>query len=122
MPVRVTIYERCGGFPVVRRIVSEFYDRVLDSPVLAHHFEAIEMPRLIDHQARFFAFLMGGPASYSDDHLGRVHARLRITHEEFAEMVELLQETLEDFDLSEPDVDTIANELQKREHIIVTRS
>ena len=116
----LTIYERTGGFPKVRRIVSAFYDRALDSPLLAHHFEHIDMPRLIDHQTRFVAFLMGGPASYSDDHLQRVHARLRITHAEFEEMAELLCETLEDFDVAADDVATVDRELRKREHIVVT--
>lgn len=116
----LSVYERNGGFPAVRKVVSEFYDRVLDSDVIGHHFEHVEMPRLIDHQARFLAFLMGGPASYSDDHLQRVHTRLGITLPEFDEMTELLQETLEDFDFPPDDIETIHRELRKREPFIVT--
>lgn len=116
----LTIYERNGGFPKIRRVVSAFYDRVLDSPVIGHHFEQIDMPRLIDHQTRFVAFLMGGPASYSEDHLQRVHARLRITHPEFEEMATLLGETLEDYDFPADDVAAVDRELRKREHIVVT--
>jgi len=67
-----TIFERYGGFSAVRRIVSDFYDRVLDSPVIAHHFEKVDMKRLLDHQARFIAAVTGGPASYSDEHLRRI--------------------------------------------------
>lgn len=116
----LTIYERNGGFPAVRKVVSEFYDRVLDSDVIGHHFEQVEMRRLIDHQARFIAFLMGGPASYSDDHLQRVHARLGITLPEFDEMTNLLEETLEDFDFTPDDIDAIHRELRRREPFIVT--
>ena len=72
--------------------------RLLDSEVIAHHFEEVDIRRLIDHQTHFISFLMGGPASYSDDHLERVHRKLAITAPEFAEMVALLRETLEDFD------------------------
>ncbi len=32
------------------------------------------MPKLIDHQTRFISFLMGGPASYTDEHIAHVHA------------------------------------------------
>jgi hemoglobin len=85
-----------GGFASVRRVVSAFYDKALESELIAHHFEHIEMPKLIDHQTRFISFLMGGPASYTDEHIGHVHARLGITLLEFDEMVELLTETLED--------------------------
>jgi hemoglobin len=39
-----------GGFAKVRLLVSEFYDRVLDSDTLAPYFDGIDMRRLIDHQ------------------------------------------------------------------------
>lgn len=114
-----TIYERYGGFAVVRRIVSSFYDRCLDSPVIAHHFEHIDMTRLIDHQSRFIATVMGGPASYTDEHLHRVHARLNITHAEFTEMASLLAETLEDHGFADPDVTAVVAEIRGREASIV---
>ncbi len=116
----LTIYERAGGFTAVRRIVSDFYDRVLDSATISHHFEAIEMRRLIDHQTRFIAFLMGGPASYTDEHLEHLHSTHGITLAEFDEVVELLEETLEDHGLAREDTAKISQELRKRESIIVT--
>lgn len=116
----LTIYERAGGFTAVRKVVSSFYDKALESELIAHHFEHIEMPKLIDHQTRFISFLMGGPASYTDEHIAHVHANLGITLEEFDEMVELLTETLEDFELGSEDVAKIGGELRKREPVIVT--
>jgi hemoglobin len=119
--VAQSIYERYGGFPVVRKIVSDFYEQVLDSPVLAHHFENINMPRLMDHQTRFISFLMGGPAPpYNDEHLERVHARMSITLEEFDEMVSVLTETLEDHGIGADDTARVKRELRKREPVIVT--
>jgi hemoglobin len=115
----LTVYERAGGFVKVRRVVSAFYDRVLDSPLISHHFEDVAMERLIEHQTRFLSFLMGGPASYTDEHLGHVHQRQHITHAEFDEMVELLTETLEDFDFPADDVARIGHELRRREPVIV---
>lgn len=117
----LTIYERLGGFPEVRMIVSAFYDRVLDSPVIAHHFEDVDMQNLIEHQTRFISFLTGGPTTgYTDEHLKHVHSKFGITLTEFDEMVELLTETLEDASLEAEDVAKIANELRKREPVIVT--
>jgi hemoglobin len=115
-----TIYERAGGFPTVRKVVSEFYDRVLDADPLVHHFETVDMASLIDHQTRFISFLLGGPASYSDDHLQRVHAHLGITLAEFDEMVQILIETLEDFDFESGDIDVVERQLRARESLIVT--
>jgi len=116
----LTIYERVGGFSAVRKVVSAFYDKVLESPTVAHHFEDVEMRRLIDHQTRFISFLLGGPASYTEEHIEHVHRKLGITLAEFDEVVELLVETLEDFDFSREDVAKVGQELRKREPAIVT--
>lgn len=115
----LTVYERAGGFVKVRKVVTAFYDKVLDSPLIAHHFEDVVLERLIEHQTRFISFLMGGPASYTDEHLEHVHRRFNITHAEFDEMVELLIETLEDFDFATDDVAKIGHELRRREPVIV---
>lgn len=115
-----TLYERHGGFVTVRKVVSDFYDRVLDSAVLARHFQHTDMRVLVDHQTRFVSYLLGGPASYSDEHLERVHHRLGITLPEFDEMVLTMCETLEDHGFAATEVASVASELRQREGIIVT--
>lgn len=115
-----SIFERYGGFAKIRRVVSDFYDLVLDSDLIAHHFESIDMAPLIDHQTRFIASVTGGPASYSDEHLKRVHERFAITRAEFLEMAALLGEALEDNGFAEADVATVINEVRRREPAIVT--
>jgi len=65
---------------------------------------------------------MGGPASYTNDHLERVHARLAITEEAFAESVSLLTEALEDHDYPDEDIQTVRDEIMSRKRYIVTRS
>jgi len=102
-----SLFERLGGFVRVRLIVSEFYERVLASDLVRHHFEGVDMRRLVDHQTKFVASVMDGPASFSDEHLRRVHATLGVTHREFDEVAVILRETLEDFDIAAPDVDRI---------------
>lgn len=116
-----TAFERCGGFASVRKIVSAFYDKIIDSPALQKYFIELDMRVLIDHQAKFIASVMGGPASFSDDHLRRVHARLGISASDFREMTTLLAETLEDFDLAPADIAQVEREIRKREQLIVTR-
>ena len=116
-----TVFERNGGFAKVSRVVSAFYDKVLDSPIIAPYFEHTDMRRLIDHQTRFIATVMGGPASYTSEHLERIHANLGVTDAAFAEMVMLLAETLEDFDFSDEDIEHVRDEIVSRKHFIVTR-
>lgn len=116
-----TIFERCGGFASVRKIVSEFYDKLLDSDTLAPYFANTNMRTLIDHQTQFISMVMGGPGTMSDDVLRRVHAHLNISKQHFLEMTELLTETLEDFDLDDMDVRHVEEEILRREPLIVTR-
>jgi hemoglobin len=118
--MRQTVFERYGGFASVSRVVTEFYDRVLDSPVASPYFEHTDMRRLIDHQTRFMSQLMGGPASYTDDQLERVHARLHITDEAFTEVATLLKETLEDMDFEPEDVAEVCDQVVARKRFIVT--
>ena len=40
--------------------------------------------------------ITGGPVSFTEEHIGRAHAHLRVRGVDFDEMAEVLQETLED--------------------------
>ena len=101
-------------------MVTAFYDKVLDSSLIAHHFEDVVMEQLIEHQTRFISFLMGGPARFTDEHLRRVHQRHAISLPEFDEMVRLLTETLADHEFEARDVAMISHELRRREPVIVS--
>jgi hemoglobin len=114
-----TLFERIGGFAQVRLIVSDFYDRILDSENLRPYFQDIDVRRLIDHQTKFVSALMGGPASFSNEHLSRAHAHLNISPDEYEEMGEIFRETLEDFDVPPVEVERLhAHILSLREHVI----
>jgi len=119
--MRQTIFERCGGFTVVSKVVLGFYDKVLESPVLSPYFSGVDMKRLIDHQTKFFAALMGGPVSYTNDHLEKVHARLGITESAFREGLMLMKDTLEEFDFLDEDIQQVQDEMMNRKNYIVAK-
>lgn len=116
-----SIFEKYGGFSSVSRVVMSFYDKMLDSPLTNPFFSNTDMRRLIDHQTKFIASLMGGPASYTNEHLERVHAHLGITEPAFFESMSLLRETLEDHDFQEEDIQSVVDEMQSRKNYIVLR-
>jgi hemoglobin len=120
--MRQTVFERYGGFAKVSRLVLSFYDKMLDSPVTAPYFANTDMKRLIDHQTKFVATLMGGPASYTNEHLDRVHGHLGITEAAFSEAVEMLRETFEDFNMDGEDIEHVMDEFMSRKNYIVKRS
>lgn len=118
---RSTIFERYGGFSSVSRVVMSFYERMLDSPDTSPYFADIDMKRLIDHQTKFIATLMGGPASYTNEHLERVHAHLGITEDAFLESMLMMRETLEDFNFADEDIRSVEHEMMDRKNYIVAR-
>jgi len=120
--MRQTVFERYGGFAKVSRVVMSFYDKMLGSPLTAPYFSNTDMKRLIDHQTKFIATVMGGPASYTNEHLERVHAHLGITEQAFSESVEMLRETLEDFNFADEDIQHVEDEFVSRKNHIIKRS
>ena len=114
------MFERYGGFATVSKVVMAFYDKILDSDELAPYFENVDMRRLIDHQTKFVSSVMGGPASYTNSALQRLHAHLDIDRSAFDEVLNLFEETLEDFDMAQEDIDLVVADIKSRSHYIVS--
>jgi len=114
-----SMYDRYGLLKVTL-IVSSFYRGVLESRSLAPHFETVHIPGLVEHQSAFMAAVMGGPRSYSRGDLEEAHRHLRITDDDFDEMMRLLESTLEDFDIEPGDVDAVCNRYRELRSAIVT--
>jgi hemoglobin len=116
-----SLYEHYGGFAKVSRMVMRFYDKVLDSDVLGPYFDGVDMRRLVDHQTRFVTYLMGGPASYTDEMLRQIHARLDVDDGAFDELAATFRVTLEEFELAPEHVDQLVGEVTSRRGLIVTK-
>ena len=116
-----SLYEKYGGFASISRIVMTFYERALESERIGDYFEAIDMARLVDHQTKFIASLLGGPAAYTDDRLRAVHAHLALDDADLDEMKALLAETLAEHGFEPRDVQHVMDEIEARRPAIVAR-
>jgi len=110
--VSKSLYDELGGFSAVRKLVSDFYDRVLEEDDLAPFFKDTDMANLIDHQTKFWTTLLGGPASYTDEQLKNIHAKMGIEDQHFDLILDLAVETLEDHDVDSQHIDNIAEQLK----------
>jgi hemoglobin len=117
--MKATMFERYGGFGVVHRVVLSFYDKMLDSDLVASYFDHVDMEALVDHQTKFISQVMGGPASYSNEILEQVHRPLGITQQAFDEMTSLLARTLDEFAFKPEDVRAIMADIKSRQPYIV---
>ncbi len=114
-----TLFEKYGGFSSVSKIVLDFYDTLLDSDDIGPFFDDIDMSRMVDHQTKFVASLLGGPASYADGQLKQLHSHLDIENSHFDELKVVLKGTLEDHGVEAVDVDAVLKEFENRRELIV---
>ena len=114
-----TLYDKYGGFAAISRVVMDFYDALLDSETVGDYFEDVDMKKLIDHQTKFVAFLLGGPADYTGDRLAQLHAHLQVSGSDFDEMKQILGDTLDAHGFEEGDRDAVLGEIESRRDLIV---
>lgn len=117
-----TLFEKYGGFSAVSKIVLDFYDVLLDSDEVGPFFDDVDMARLIDHQTKFIASLLGGPAAYTDEQLKRLHERLKLQDKHFDEVLETLGDTLKEHGFSAGDIVKVHAALEDRRPVIVCRN
>lgn len=107
-----SLYEKYGGFGQVNHVVMAFYDELLDSENIGPFFDDVDMKQLIDHQTKFVAFLLGGPAEFSPNHLQRAHADMDISDAHFDELKTILSNTLAKAGFSPEDVIIVMEKIE----------
>lgn len=113
------IYKKYGGFSKISRIVLALYDRILDDDTIGPFFDEVDMNRIVDHQTKFISSLLGGPASYTDDQIQKMHSHLAIGPEEFEALVGILREVLAEHDFEEEDIETVILAFSGRRNLVV---
>jgi len=105
--MQTSLFEKYGGFDTVSEIVQDFYHDVLDSENLRDYFLKMDLETLMDHQIRFLCYLLGGPANNESQELQIIHKTLKISNEEFIEVVSILEENLRDAGINNSDLSGI---------------
>jgi hemoglobin len=116
----MSIYETIGGRDAVGAAVDDFYERVLDDPLLAGYFAETDVPHLKAHQRAFITMALGGPDEYRGKSMADAHAGLDITSEAFHAVVAHLAATLDGLGVDAETIDAIAGALAPLEADIVT--
>ena len=89
-----TLYARLGGSEAIQAVTKEFYRLVLDDPLLALHFNGVDMVKQQGMLAAFLSMASGGPDGYSGRDLRAAHAGLAIGDREFDAVVAHLASVL----------------------------
>ncbi|MEO0919030.1 MAG: group 1 truncated hemoglobin, partial [Pseudomonadota bacterium] len=81
-----------------------------------------DMGRLVDHQTKFVASLLGGPASFSNERLRQVHQHLAISDTDFDEMARILGEAMAKHGMDDADIGAVISSIEAKRSVIVARS
>jgi hemoglobin len=112
-PTRPSLYDRLGGLYNIATVVDDLIDRVMGDPRLNAN------PRVDEAQHRvsaagfkYFVTEMlceaaGGPQHYSGRPMGDSHRHLMITDEEWLAFMDDLQQTLDKFEVPQPEQNEI---------------
>lgn len=114
-----TLFQKYGGFSKVSRIVLDLYDRLLDDDEVGPFFDEVDMARIVDHQTKFVSSLLGGPASYTDDQIHKMHRNLAIQARHFDSLARILAETLADHGMEPEDIETVVQAFADRRKLVV---
>lgn len=76
-----SFFAAVGGEATFRRLVSEFYARVAEDPVLRPLYPEEDLTAAAERLTLFLIQYWGGPSTYSDQ---RGHPRLRMRHSPFS--------------------------------------
>jgi hemoglobin len=102
-----TLYSRLGGHEAIRAVVDDFYDRLLADDELGDFFADADMEELRRTQTDFLCEAAGGPETYDAAPVREAHLHVPFTPEHIQRAVELLYESLDEFDVPEEDADRI---------------
>ena len=115
-----SLFDKYGGFSSISRVVLDLYDRLLDDDDVGPFFDEVEMAGIVDHQTKFVSSLLGGPASYSDDQIRRLHDHLTIDDAQFDRLQTILAATLADHGFEPDDIVQVVAQFEARRALVVS--
>jgi hemoglobin len=118
---RPTLYDAIGGADAVSAAVDVLYERLLADPLVAHHFEGVDLRRLTSHMRAFLTAALDGPQAYEGRDLGAAHANLGITEADWDATIGHVVATLESLGVPADMIGEIGARLIPLKDTIVTR-
>lgn len=104
-----TLYDRLGGEDAIAAVVDDFYDRLVADPALGPFFEDADLDSLRETQTLFLCDAAGGPHEYDATPVREAHLDVPFEPSHIQRAVELLYESLEEFDVDGDDADAVVS-------------
>jgi hemoglobin len=98
-----SLYERLGGKPAIEAVVNDFIDRVGQDARITHLPRPERVPVLKARLTDLVCQATGGPCEYGGRDMKTAHAGMGITGDEFEAVVDDLVETLNKYEVPQPE-------------------
>jgi hemoglobin len=92
-----TPFETLGGEAILRAIIARFVDRMFADLMIGYLFRAADRERVKAKEYEFAARHLGAQVSYTGRVLNEAHRAHRITGGQFMRRLQILKETLAEF-------------------------
>ena len=92
-----TLFEELGGEARLREIIDAFIDRVFADRMIGFFFRNADSNRIKEMEYQLTARFLGADVEYQGRPLDEVHAKHPIMGGQFARRLQILQETLENY-------------------------
>ena len=120
-----SLYDRLGGLYNIAVVVNDFIDRVMGDPRLnanprvdeAHH--RVSPQGFKYYVTEMLCWAAGGPQTYSGRTMGDSHRHLMITDEEWVAFMDDLQQSLDRFEVPQPEQDEVKAIVESTKEAIV---
>jgi hemoglobin len=120
-----SLYDRLGGVYNISVVVDDFIDRVMGDPRLnanprvdeAHH--RVSPQGFEYYVTEMVCWAAGGPQTYSGRSMGDSHRHLMITVEEWEAFMDDFQQTLDKFEVPQPEQDELTAIVESTKESIV---
>lgn len=96
-----SLFEALGGEPKLRAIIERFVDRVFDDIMIGYLFRSADRGRVKDKEFEFAARHLGAAVAYTGRPIAEAHRAHRITGGQFMRRLQILKETLAEFQVPE---------------------
>lgn len=116
-----TLYDRLGGHDGIRAVVDEFYDRLVADDELGPFFADADMETLRRTQTDFLCEAAGGPETYDAAPVRDAHLHVPFTPAHIQRALELLDESLESFDVPSDDAEAVVQAVADYEQELLAR-
>ena len=120
-PQKPTLFERLGGEAKVRKIVNDVLDKNANNPLIAYHFNSIDMKGLKQKAFEFFSMGTGGPHQYTGRDMRAAHANMNISTEEYDSATDDTLSALDDNGIGQEEKNEVLSILEYLKGDIVTK-